>query len=470
LALTLASETATVVEQRYFDAWGNLREARLMGGTTVLPNAMGWAQGLLIDRGYTGHEHLTTVGLVHMNGRVYDPVLRQFMSPDNYVQDPYNTQNFNRFGYVLNNPLLYTDPSGEIVTAIVIGAAVAVLTKAIVNNMNGIPVWHGMGKAAVIGGVQGAIGFGIGSIQSSITAATTTSVSAGTQLTCALMGTVMDLVLPKIDIQIEDLSLKLNFAIMMGTSTGFGLQASVSYDDGEFYFGVGYGITYYSNYNGMGINGWEHRASGMAGFGRVSDFRLSLGTNLWWGMKGLDNESLNQQTGVLSIKSGDFGMTYENDGFPFGMRKDETGKHKTLSPRIGDGYDSYRTAAVSLSFSGKIDGKRFENLTVGFNLFTGKRTNYTGDKEKNGNMQYGNFNERYPNGLVREEGRPYRFGGLYVGYKGLRLGIDSDRWVRHPIQNHFAHNFGPTQPGFMSLSNLVSPYFQYRTPNMFTTW
>jgi RHS repeat-associated protein len=87
----------------YFDAWGNLKEARRNGSSTILlPNAMGWVTSLLIDRGYTGHEHLTTVGLIHMNGRIYDPILRQFMSPDNYVQDPYNTQNFNRFTHIFN--------------------------------------------------------------------------------------------------------------------------------------------------------------------------------------------------------------------------------------------------------------------------------------------------------------------------------------------------------------------------------
>ena len=135
---------------------------------------------ILIERGYTGHEHLTTVGLIHMNGRIYDPVLRQFMSPDNFVQDPYNTQNFNRFAYVLNNPLLYTDPSGEeIVTAILIGVAVGVLTKAISNSMAGIPVWHGLGKAAVIGGVSGALSFGIGQATTGLDFATKASMQAG---------------------------------------------------------------------------------------------------------------------------------------------------------------------------------------------------------------------------------------------------------------------------------------------------
>jgi RHS repeat-associated protein len=52
-------------------------------------------------------------GLINMNGRVYDPDLGRFISPDPYVQMPGNTQNFNRYSYALNNPLVYTDPSGE---------------------------------------------------------------------------------------------------------------------------------------------------------------------------------------------------------------------------------------------------------------------------------------------------------------------------------------------------------------------
>jgi hypothetical protein len=64
-----------------------------------------------------------------MNGRLYDPLVGRFLSPDNYVQDPSFTQNFNRYGYCLNNPLRYTDPSGEVIgidDAIVIGAIILV--------------------------------------------------------------------------------------------------------------------------------------------------------------------------------------------------------------------------------------------------------------------------------------------------------------------------------------------------------
>ena len=59
---------------------------------------------MMLDRGYTSHEHLAEVGLIQMNGRLYDPVLHTFMMPDNFVQQPENTQNYNRYAYVLNNP------------------------------------------------------------------------------------------------------------------------------------------------------------------------------------------------------------------------------------------------------------------------------------------------------------------------------------------------------------------------------
>ena len=66
-------------------------------------------------RGFTDHEHLDGVGLIHMNGRVYDPIVGRFVSPDPWIQDPKNSQSFNRYSYVWNNPLRYTDPSGEII-------------------------------------------------------------------------------------------------------------------------------------------------------------------------------------------------------------------------------------------------------------------------------------------------------------------------------------------------------------------
>ena len=102
----LTDEDGNIAERRHFDPWGQVLKVEDGAGNAL-------DKLTLLDRGFTGHEHLQTVGLINMNARLYDPALHRFLQPDNYVQDPFNTQNFNRYGYVLNNPLLYTDPTGE---------------------------------------------------------------------------------------------------------------------------------------------------------------------------------------------------------------------------------------------------------------------------------------------------------------------------------------------------------------------
>ena len=68
--------------------------------------------GERVSRGFTGHEHLDRTGLIHMNGRVYDPRLGGFLSPDPIVGDPTSSQSWNLYSYVGNNPLSYVDPTG----------------------------------------------------------------------------------------------------------------------------------------------------------------------------------------------------------------------------------------------------------------------------------------------------------------------------------------------------------------------
>ena len=91
-----------------YDEWGD-RDVMLLYGLS---------HGF--DRGYTGHEHIDGLGLINMNGRMYDPLLGRFLSPDPYVQAPSDPQNYNRYSYCLNNPLKYTDTSGEFFTALTV--------------------------------------------------------------------------------------------------------------------------------------------------------------------------------------------------------------------------------------------------------------------------------------------------------------------------------------------------------------
>ncbi|MGH1518077.1 RHS repeat-associated core domain-containing protein [Chryseobacterium sp. JK1] len=112
--LAISDEAGNKLEQRHYDAWGSLAALSFGNNGVVITDKNLIAEAsLLIDRGYTSHEHFMNVGIIHMNGRLYDPLLRRFLNADENIQDPTNTQNYNKYGYVMNNPLMYNDPSGE---------------------------------------------------------------------------------------------------------------------------------------------------------------------------------------------------------------------------------------------------------------------------------------------------------------------------------------------------------------------
>ena len=97
----ITNDIGTIVNEYAYSPWGE----------RIRIDSTGFAD--ITDRGYTMHEHLTALNLINMNGRVYDPVLARFLSPDPYVQAPDFTQSFNRYAYCWNNPFKYVDPSGE---------------------------------------------------------------------------------------------------------------------------------------------------------------------------------------------------------------------------------------------------------------------------------------------------------------------------------------------------------------------
>ena len=105
--VALYDAAAVPLERQSYDAWGERRDYATM---TALPHYSPFNTQTV--RGYTGHEHAESFGLIHMNGRVYDAKLARFLQSDPFIQSPSNTQSYNRYSYVLNNPLGYTDPSG----------------------------------------------------------------------------------------------------------------------------------------------------------------------------------------------------------------------------------------------------------------------------------------------------------------------------------------------------------------------
>lgn len=106
-----------------YDPWGNVRYA----DNDTIPLTYKQVPELFLGRGYTGHEHLPYFGLINMNARLYDPITTRFLSPDPFVQAPHDFQNYNRYSYCLNNPLKYTDESGEfaVTTMLIIGGVSA---------------------------------------------------------------------------------------------------------------------------------------------------------------------------------------------------------------------------------------------------------------------------------------------------------------------------------------------------------
>lgn len=106
----VTDSTGAVVDEMSFDAWGQRRHGN--NWVPMTPTELSTYNYTLTTRGFTGHEMLDEVGLIHMNGRIYDQKLGRFMQADPIVQDPMNTQSLNRYSYVLNNPLNAIDPSG----------------------------------------------------------------------------------------------------------------------------------------------------------------------------------------------------------------------------------------------------------------------------------------------------------------------------------------------------------------------
>ena len=70
------------------------------------------SQNVDIAYKYTGQEEDRTTGLYDYHARLYDPLIGRFTQPDTIVPQPFNPQSLNRYSYVLNNPLKYTDPTG----------------------------------------------------------------------------------------------------------------------------------------------------------------------------------------------------------------------------------------------------------------------------------------------------------------------------------------------------------------------
>jgi RHS repeat-associated protein len=159
-----------VVEEFNYDAWGLKRNPdNWTYELDTTPSTLTW-----FKRGYTGHEHLDEFGLINMNSRLYDPQIGRMLSPDNYIQSAGSSQSYNRYSYVWNNPMKFTDPSGDLVfVPILAGMAYGALIGAGISSAVYTSTtlitgqewsWNSFGKSMAFGALGGALGGGLGSI------------------------------------------------------------------------------------------------------------------------------------------------------------------------------------------------------------------------------------------------------------------------------------------------------------------
>lgn len=418
-----------------YDAWGKQEK---------ITNTIGFL------RGYTGHEMLPEFGLINMNhlikreqselacyaerengrmkfsGRIYDPTLGRFLSPDNYVQMPDNTQSFNRYSYCINNPLKYVDPSGQwfgIDDLLIagMGFVAGYLSNALTSGNWG---WNSV-KAGACSAVSSWLGFNTAGLATgTITTATfQTGMNIG-------LNTLINSFLPPLNVPITD-NFGLSFFALCGIGNGgisVGVGCGVSYTNGDFSVqtGVGFGKNYI---------GWNASAS-YKGYGG------SFGKTYYEGGMFHGQEVGKQTLAHWSIAAGDVSFTMYNDLW-------------------GDGQDRWRISAAELSIGkfsvgtyvdtnwGKYEspGKGKEKIITGKDVLLGE-----GNKWKNGKVYSA---------------------PVWVGYRSnnisYRVGY-SHPYVQSLTQN-FVHKYVTPTPYFLNYETFEQGIYSYSgNHNPFTLW
>ncbi len=138
--------SGTVVRNITYQPWGNIQSnTEESGANTPDPNHK-----------FTGQILDDSTDLYYYGARYYDPTLRRFITPDIYVQNKYDPQSLNRYSYVRNNPLKYTDPSGHFLWIPVMVAAAMGGTH---GDIFDIHAWRSFDvKAAAISGLAASVG------------------------------------------------------------------------------------------------------------------------------------------------------------------------------------------------------------------------------------------------------------------------------------------------------------------------
>lgn len=419
----IVDENNNVVQELSYDAWGRLRNP-----ATYTVYRADEEPILLLGRGYTGHEHLQMFGLINMNARLYDPVLGRFLSPDPLVQSPDMSQNFNRYSYCVNNPLMFTDTTGEWfgIDDLIIGTVGFVAGYVSSGLSTGNWGWSSV-KNGLAGAGMAWLGYNTGGLSTGSITGSTWSYSAN-----ICINSFANNVLPTMSIPINNhLAFSLSPTFGLGTD-GFmaGAMASLGMSFGDISVNLSSGVTNsFSGWNATAsYNGWG------LGFGKTYYSKEVVRGNI-----------LGKQTvGTISALF---------PGGSFRLSNDMFGKKH---------FDRWRTSAAELAI-----GR--------FSIGTYVTTNWG----KHESELIGNYNSRYdgedpllgynkdrfvndPNSKAWKEGNIYS-APFWIGYSHngnvYRIGY-SHQYVQSLTQNA-VHKYLVKTPFFLGTDNFYKGMFSY---------
>lgn len=185
--LAVTDQNGAVAERFAYEPFGKRRN---VNGTT---DGNGTLVAVTADRGFTDHEMMDEIGLINMNGRIYDPSIGRFLSADPLVQDPLNLQSYNRYAYVLNNPLFYTDPTGyrwgkwwKKFRKKWLKPIITVVVAIYAPELSGAIGWTG--AAGVTGGVSAEIGLSGAVASGALGGAAASAITSGGDLKATVIG------------------------------------------------------------------------------------------------------------------------------------------------------------------------------------------------------------------------------------------------------------------------------------------
>ncbi len=427
----ITNQLGQIVETYSFDAWGNRRQASdwTIKDTTTTR---------LFTRGFTGHEHLDAFETINMNGRLYDPTIARFLSPDPYVASNTFTQDYNRYSYCRNNPLLYTDPSGEwalwddlIVGGV--GFATGYISYGITHNDWG---WNAVLSGTITAGMfmigyysAGAMSMSAGGIANGFSAAGLQSHANTVGLVFAgksLASNVISSFMPSFSIPIGD-------KFTLGISPGLGMGAN------GLVGGISFSGTYSNEENSISLGaGFFGNSYSFGGGFAKEGYGFSYSVTHYGGVH-------SQLTGTLSLKANDVSFSLENDILAF------------------QGYDRWRTSAFELGIG---------NFVFGGNIYTNYGEAESGKEPINKKSKI--WKENRDDYKAWDNGKVYS-SPLWIGYRNgssiTRVGYSHKsfqdltqngvhKWVPFGRQNYYL-DYSQFRSGLYSYSGTYNPFSLY---------